>query len=98
MLCEVHRAAKIGVGLIKLEHGELGIPSPSQAFITKVAVDLVHAVQPTDSQPFKVELGGDAEIQINVERIVMGDKGTGHRATGNRLHHGRLYFDESLRV
>ena len=42
---QLHHDLVIRIGLVELKHGELGVPAPAQAFIAKVAVDLIHAVK-----------------------------------------------------
>ena len=37
-------------------------------------------------------------IQIDVERVVVGDERLGHRAAGDGMHHRRLDFDEAVGV
>ena len=88
----------VGVGLVGLEHGELGIPAPSQAFVAEVAVDLVDAVEAADDQALQIKLGRDAQVEIHVERVVMGDERPRDGAAGDGLHHRRFDFDEAVRV
>src|SRR5204862_7792795 len=59
-LREAHDVAKIGIGLVELQHGELGIPAPPQAFVAEIAVDFEYAVQTADGEPLEVYLGRDA--------------------------------------
>ena len=56
-LRDIHDALIVGVGLIGLEHGELGIPAPSQAFVAEVAVDLVDAIESAHHQPLQIKFG-----------------------------------------
>jgi len=48
---------------------------------------------PPDDQPLQVQLGRDAEMEIGVERVVVGDEGARRGAAGDRLHHRRLHLD-----
>src|SRR4051812_2729826 len=72
---EVHQVVVVGVGLIELEHGELGVVPGADAFVAEVTVDLVDAVEATDDEALKVELGRDAEEEVEVELVVVGDEG-----------------------
>ena len=92
---KIHQALVVGVGLIKLEHGELGVVPRRDALIAEVAVDLVHALQAADDQALQVQLRRDAQVQIDVERVVMRDEGPRRGAAVQRLHHGRFDFDEA---
>jgi len=63
-LRRLHDAEIIGVGLIRFEHGELGIPSPSQALVAEVAVDLIDAIKSAHCQALQIKFGSDAQKQI----------------------------------
>ncbi len=91
-------AAVIGVRLIELEHRELGVVLRRDAFVPKVAIDFVHAFETADQQALQVELGSDAEIEVEIERVVMCDERARRRAAVERLHHGRFYFEEAARI
>ncbi len=45
-----------------------------------------------------MQFRGDAQIQVGVERVVMGDERTRQRAAGNPLEHGRLDLEEAARI
>ena len=83
----------VGISLVKLEHGEFRIVLRADAFVAEVAVDLVDALQAAHDQPLQVQFGCDPQIQVHVERVVVGDKGTCHGAARQRLHHRSLNFD-----
>ena len=53
---------------------------------------------PADQQALQVELGRDAQVEVDVERVVVGDEGPGRGAAGDRLHHRRLDLEEAARV
>ncbi len=97
---EVHQAAVIGVGLVELQHGELGVVMRGEAFVAEVAIDLVDALQAAHHQALQIQLRRDAQVQIDIERVVMRDEGARRGAAIERLHHGRFHFDEAawLRV
>jgi hypothetical protein len=61
----------VRVGLVELEHGELGVVLGADAFVAEVAVDLVDAVEAADDQALEVELGRDAQEEIEIERVVV---------------------------
>ena len=94
---EIHQAAIIGVGLVELQHGELGIVMRGEALVAEIAVDLVDALQAAHHQPLQVKLRRDAQVEIDIERVVMGDERPRRGAAVDRLHHGRLHFDEAAR-
>src|SRR5664279_766382 len=95
---EVHHVAIVRVGHVELQHGELGIVLRRDALVAEVAINLVDAVHAADHQPLQVKLGRNAQIQIDVERVVVGDERLCHRAAGDGMHHRRLDFDEAIGV
>ncbi len=64
-------------------------------FIPEIAVDLVDAFDASHYQALQIQFRRDPQIQIDVERVVMRDKRTRHRAAIERLHHRSLYFEKS---
>ena len=48
-------------------------------------------------QPLEVQLGGDPQVQVAVERVVVGRERARQRAAVERLQHRRLDLDEALR-
>ena len=93
---EVHKPPIVGVSLIKLKHGELGIMADGYAFDAEVAVDFVDAVDAADHEPLQVQFRCDAQVEIDIERVVMRDEGPRGRAAVEGLHHRRFDFDESF--
>ena len=80
---EVHQVVVVGVGLVELEHGELGVVLGADAFVAEVAVDLVDAVEAADDQPLEIELRRDAQEEVEVERVVVGGEGPRGGAAGD---------------
>ena len=67
-------------------------------FVAEVAVDLVDALQAADHQALQVKFRRDAQEQIDVERVVMGDERPRGGASGDRLHHRSFDLDEVARI
>ena len=65
------------------------------AFIAEVAIDLVDALQASHHQPLEVQLWRDAEVEVHVERVVVGDERARRGAAVERLHHRRFHVDEA---
>ena len=97
-LDHVHQVAVVRVGLVQLEHRELGVVPRGQPFVAEVAVDLVHALEAADDEALQVQLRCDAQVHVDVERVVMRDERLGHRAARDHLQHRRLDFHEVERV
>ena len=68
------------------------------ALVAEVAVDLVHPVHASDGQPLEEQLGRDAQVELQIERIVMGEKGPRGRSCRNQLQHRRLDLDEAAAI
>ena len=95
ILGKVHEIGIHRVGLIELQHGEFGIVPGGKPFVAEVAVELEHFAAAADEQPLEIQLGGDAQIHRQVERVVVGDERARRGATGDHLQHRRFDFHES---
>ena len=98
LLGQRHQLLVVGVGLIELEHRELGIVLRRHALVPEVARELVDPLDPADDQPLQVQLGRDAQEEIHVERVVVRDERPRGGAARDRLHHRRFDFEKSARV
>ena len=94
----VHRVAEVGVRLVPLEHRELGLVLVRDALVAEVLADLVDALEPADDEPLQVELGRDAEVEVDVELVRVRDERVRERPAVARLEHGRLDLDEAFAV
>ncbi len=94
LLGQVHVVFVVGIGLVELEHGELGVVPGRDAFVTEVAVDLEHAFEATDHQTLEVELRRDAQEHRHVQRVVVGFERLGRGAARDGLQHRRFHFEE----
>ena len=84
--------------LVELEHRELRIVRPVDAFVAEVVSDFVHALEAAHDQALEIQLVGDAQIERHVERVVVRDEWTRRRAAVQRLQHRRLDFEIAERV
>ena len=81
-LAELHHRVVVAVGLVGLEHRELGVVVAIDALVAEVAPQLVHALHAPDEHPLEVQLERDAQLHRDVERMVRGER-TGVRAAGH---------------
>ena len=88
----------VAVGLVELEHRELGIVLGRDPLVAEVAVDLVDPLEAADDQPLQIQLRRDAQEELHVERVVVRHERPRQRAAGDRLHHRRLDFEIAARV
>ena len=96
VLHQLHDGVVVHVGPVQLHHGELGVVDQRDALVPEVLPDLEDAVESAHQQPLEVELGSDAQVEVGVERVVVGDERPRERAAGQRLQDGRLDFHEPL--
>ena len=95
LLGELHEVGVVGVGLVELEHRELGVVAGGDALVAEHPSDLEDLLEPAHHQPLEVELGGDAQVEVEVEGVVVGDEGLGQGAAGDGVEHRRLHLDEA---
>ena len=88
----------VGVGLVPLEHRELGVVLVRDALVAEVLAELVDAIDAADDQALQVELGGDPQVEVAVEGVVVGREGPGQGAAVERLQDRRLDLDEAVFV
>ena len=65
------------------------------AFVAEDTADLIHALNAADDQALEMQLGRDAHIHINVERVVVRDERARRRAAGDGAEHGGLDLHEA---
>ena len=68
------------------------------AFVAEVLAELVDAVESADDQFLEVQLAGDAQVLVDVERIVVRDERTRRGAARNRLENRGFDLDVAFRV
>ena len=95
---EIHQALVVRVGLVEFHHREFRVVARREAFVAEIAVDLEDLLEPADNQAFQIQLGGDAQELLHVERIVVRDERLGRSAAGDRVHHRRFDFEEAVPV
>ncbi len=91
-------AAVVGVGLVPLDHRELGVVLGREALVAEVLAQLVDPLQPAHQQPLEVQLGRDPQIQVAVERVVVGGERPCQGAAVERLQDRRLDLHEAVLV
>ncbi len=98
LLGQRHQVLVRRVGLVELEHRELGVVLARQPLVAEVAADLVDALEAADDQALEVELGRDAHVEIEIQRVVVGLERPRRGAAQDRVHHRRLDLEEAARV
>src|SRR5215218_6594010 len=88
----------VGVGLVPLQHRELGVVLVGDALVTEVLAELVDAVDAADDEALEVELGGDPQVEVAIEGVVVGREWPRQGAAVERLQDRRLDLDEAVLV
>ncbi len=96
LLDEHHDVAVVRIRLVELEHRELGVVPRGQPLVAEHPGDLEHPLKATHDEPLEIQLGGNAQVQVQVQGVVVGRERVCRGATWNRVEHRGLDFDEVL--
>ena len=66
------------------------------ALVAEDAADLEHALHATDDEPLEVQFERDAQVQVEIERVVVGDERASVGAAGVDVQDRRLDLDEAV--
>jgi hypothetical protein len=94
-LDEVHEILIGRVGLVKLEHRELGVVASAYPLVPVAPTDLVDPLESAHDEALEVELRSDAHVKAHIERVVVRDERPCRRAPDERVHRRRLDFQEA---
>ena len=89
-LGELLHTLEIGVGAVGLHSGELGVVREVHALVTEDAADLEDALVAAHQQALEVQLGGNTQVVLLVERVEVGDERLGGGAALDGLQDGGL--------
>ena len=64
------------------------------ALVAEDPAQLVDLVEPADDQPLEVKLGGDAQVKLLVQRVMMGEERAGVSTPGHRHQHRRIHLQK----
>src|SRR5690606_2239850 len=92
---EVEHHVVVGVRLVGLQHRELGVVLVGDALVAEGAAHLEDLLHAADAQPLQVQLGGDAQVQVEVVGVDVGGEGAGVGAAVDLLQHRRLDLEEA---
>ena len=86
----------VGVRLVGLQQGELRVVAEVDALVAERAAQFEHPLHAADAQPFQVQLGGDAQVQVEVVGVDVGDERAGVGAAVDLLQDRGLDLQEPL--
>jgi hypothetical protein len=88
-----HHVPVVLEGRVRLEHGELGVVLGVDALVAEDAAQLEDPVHAPHQQALEVQLAGDPQVQVGVERVVVGDERARQRPARHRQQDRRLDLD-----
>lgn len=77
---------------VEFHAGEFRIVRTVHTFVAEVLADFVHTFETAYDEAFQIELCCNTQIQVDIERVVVGDERTGTCSSGDRLQDGSLDF------
>ena len=77
---KIHHIAVIGVGLIKLDGSKFGVVPDVHAFVSEHSSNFINTLQPPHDEALQSQLRSDAQIEVDIKSIMVGDKGLSRRA------------------
>jgi hypothetical protein len=92
-LGQLHHVGVVRERLVGLEHRELGVVARVDALVPVHAPDLEDALVSADDQALEVELERDAQVQLQVERVVVRGERARGRSAGDLVEDERLDLD-----
>src|SRR5581483_4866729 len=98
LLHELHHVFQVSVSLVEFHQSELRIMASIYALIAENAPDLINLLEPADDQALEEQFQRDTQLEIIIQRIMMGEEGTRRRAARDELQHRRLHFQEAARI
>ena len=98
LLQHLHHVAVVRVGLVGLDHRELGVVLVAHALVAEVLAQLVDLLEAAHDAALEVELGGDPQVEVAVERVVVGHERPRGRAAVDRLQGRGLDLHEAAVV
>ena len=90
---ELHHPDVVLVSDVDLHHRELGVVRTVHPFVAEVLAELVHAVETSYDQTFEIQFIGDAQVERDVQCVVVRDERPGRRSAGNWLQDRRLHLE-----
>src|SRR5690606_6828895 len=91
---EIHQLLVADVGHIEFKNREFGVMAGADALVSERPADLVDPIVAADEQALQVELGGDAQVKIEIECVVVCGEGFGRRPAPNRMEKGRFDLEK----
>ncbi len=89
---EVHHPVVVLVGHVELHAGEFRVVCLVHALVAEILGEFVHPGKAAHDQALEVQLIGDSQVHVHVQRIVVRDERTGSGAAGDGLQDGGFHL------
>ena len=90
ILAQLHHSVVIGIRLIYLNRGELGVMRSVHTLVAEKAAYFINPFKSANYAALEVQLRGDAQIHVYIQRIVVRYERPCARAGGGGVEHGGL--------
>ncbi len=80
--------------MIHLQHRELRVVTARDSFVAENPTNFENAIEAAHEHALQPEFSCDAQEEVDIERVVMGDKRPRRRPARRVFQHRRFYFDE----
>ena len=94
---QVHHRAVVAVRLIDFQHREFGVVPGVNSFVTVDPAQFVHPLDPSDQEPFEVQLQGDSQEQVDIQGVVVRNERPRGSPARDRVQGRPLDFHEPFR-
>ena len=91
----LHHAVIVRVGLVELQEGEFRVMPGIQSLVAENAADLVDTLHAAHDQALQIQLQRDAQLQILIQGVVVGEEGAGSGAAGIGHQQRRLHLQKA---
>jgi hypothetical protein len=98
LLDQLHHPVVVAVGNVELQRGELRIVQPVDPLVAEVLPDFVDAFEAADDEPLEVELGCNAQVEVRVQGVEVGDERSGVGAAVDGLEDWGLHLQPTALV
>ena len=94
----VHDRFHVAVSLVQLQRREFRIMFDIHAFVTEDTAQFIYPFHAADDQSLQVQFRGDAQIEFDVQGVVVCNKRPCRGAAGNSVQDRRLDFQKAIFV
>src|SRR5439155_23394045 len=98
LLGKLQQIPVVAVGLVELEHSELGVMFKREPLVTEIPVQFVDAVKTAYDETLQIEFGRYARIERYIKSVVMRGEGAGRGSGSKRREHWRIYLHIAVLV